>query len=117
MADNNGVIVVELRYIQNAQAEFRKDLARHYDDDAELQKRIWERLHTLDNLRWWVMGVAAVVVVVSSILWSIGSHYLQLQVSAIVSEQVKTQTAATMSGLENKIDHTVLLIEKALNKK
>lgn len=110
--DISGAISMDLRHLWRSHEELRKDIARHFDDDISLQKTIWERLHTLDNLRWWVTGAAAVVVVCGSLLYALGSRYLQLEVSAVVLEQVKSQTAATMGSVEAKIDSTNAFLQR-----
>lgn len=110
--DVSGAITMDLRHLWRSHEEARKDMARHFDDDVSIQKVIWERLHKLDNLRWWVTGAAAVVVFCGSMLYALGSRYLQLEVSAVVLKQVQNQTAATNGSLEAKIDSTNKFIQE-----
>ncbi len=114
LADDSisGVVAIEMRHVWRSHEDMRKAVERHFDDDIALQKTLWERLHKLENLRWWVTGAAAVIVISGSVLYALGSRYLQLEVSAVVLEQVKTQTASGMRDLEAKIESTNALLRR-----
>ncbi len=108
----SGVVAVELRYIDRANEAMRRDLQRHFDDDIALQKTLWERLHKLENLKWWVTGATAVICVVLGLVYSLGSRYLQLEVSAVVLTQVREQTAQSLDDVGAKIEATNALLRR-----
>lgn len=106
----SGVIALDLKHAWRSQERLRHEFDAHVLDNGRFETRVWERVAKLENLRWYAGGVIAAVMLLGGLLWTLGPRYMQLEMTEVVSRQIKAQSKEDLDSIGSKIDS----LQKAL---
>lgn len=108
---SSGVIALDLKHAWRSQERLRNEFDAHVLDNGRFETRVWERVAKLENLRWYAGGVIAAVMLLGGLLWTLGPRYMQLEMTEVVSRQIKAQSKEDLDSIGIKIDQLQRALE------
>jgi hypothetical protein len=93
--------------------DLRTALARHIQDDFATHVGFYKRFAKLDNLRFYAMGMIAILGGIAGFLFFAGPYFMRLAVTDVVAPAMRAQAVADREYIGVRLDQFKASVDEA----